>query len=411
MASEGTPPAVTMRSVMLAAGGTAGHLFPAHALAQELARRKIAVDLMTDMRGDRYGSDFPARVIYRLPAAPLSGGALLPAMKSDWVLTQGVARHIPVAGSVRPGAVGVWWLSTFAPIVAARLRNPSRPARAGERGARAGHPCLTRGATAIATSFAHQVFGRARVVQGASYGQSRARCREHLGATGLPGARPRGAVLAVDLRRQPGRAGFCRYAAAGAGSVAGTPARQSICRAAMPGGGSAARRGGLQGSQHPGAPGHLFADLPEEMAKAHLVIGRAGASTVAELTVMGRPAILVPLPHALDNDQLQNATRVAEAGGGWCIEQHDLTPERLADTIGRLLPAPDALRAAACRRAAWPAGRPLQFADLVVADSAVLKRVGFSIAGCWGRRFWGTRLMQMPGKPGPSIWSALAASA
>ena len=52
------------------------------------------------------------------------------------------------------------------------------------------------------------------------------------------------------------------------------------------------------------------------MAKAHLVIGRAGASTTAELAVMGRPAILVPLPHALDNDQLQNAARLAKSGGG-----------------------------------------------------------------------------------------------
>ena len=59
----------------------------------------------------------------------------------------------------------------------------------------------------------------------------------------------------------------------------------------------------------------FFANLPEEMAKAHLVIGRSGASTVAELAVMGRPAILVPLPHAIDNDQLNNARRLAEAGG------------------------------------------------------------------------------------------------
>ena len=56
---------VGARSVMLAAGGTGGHLFPAFALAQELARRAIPVDLVTDMRGDRYGGDFPARAVYR----------------------------------------------------------------------------------------------------------------------------------------------------------------------------------------------------------------------------------------------------------------------------------------------------------------------------------------------------------
>ena len=84
----------------------------------------------------------------------------------------------------------------------------------------------------------------------------------------------------------------------------------------------------------------FFSDLPARMAQAHLVIARAGASTVAELTVIGRPSILVPLPHALDNDQLNNARRLAESGGGWCIEQHNLSPERLADEIEQLLAAP-----------------------------------------------------------------------
>ena len=82
---------------------------------------------------------------------------------------------------------------------------------------------------------------------------------------------------------------------------------------------------------------HFFADLPERMAKSQLVVARSGASTVAELTVIGRPAILVPLPHALDNDQLQNASRLAESGAAWCIEQKDLSQQRLAQDVGRLL--------------------------------------------------------------------------
>ena len=110
----------------------------------------------------------------------------------------------------------------------------------------------------------------------------------------------------------------------------------------------------------------FFANLPEEMAKAHLVIGRAGASTVAELTVMGRPSILVPLPHSIDNDQLQNANRLAESGGAWCIEQKELTPERLANALGRLLGSPQQLAEAAA--AAKRQGRPdavARLADLV----------------------------------------------
>jgi UDP-N-acetylglucosamine--N-acetylmuramyl-(pentapeptide) pyrophosphoryl-undecaprenol N-acetylglucosamine transferase len=101
------------------------------------------------------------------------------------------------------------------------------------------------------------------------------------------------------------------------------------------------------------------------MAGAHLVIGRAGASTVAELTVLGRPSVLVPLPNALDNDQLRNAIRVADSGASWCLEQKHLAPEILAETIGSLMDQPAVLTAAA--DAAKRLGRPdavVRLADL-----------------------------------------------
>jgi UDP-N-acetylglucosamine--N-acetylmuramyl-(pentapeptide) pyrophosphoryl-undecaprenol N-acetylglucosamine transferase len=93
----------------------------------------------------------------------------------------------------------------------------------------------------------------------------------------------------------------------------------------------------------------FFRDLPERIANAHLVIARAGASTVAELTAIGRPGLLVPLPHALDNDQLENATRLEEAGGGWCMRQSDITPARLSEELARLLGAPELLAKAAAK--------------------------------------------------------------
>jgi UDP-N-acetylglucosamine--N-acetylmuramyl-(pentapeptide) pyrophosphoryl-undecaprenol N-acetylglucosamine transferase len=107
-------------------------------------------------------------------------------------------------------------------------------------------------------------------------------------------------------------------------------------------------------------------DLPARIAAAHLVVSRSGAGAVAELAAIGRPAILVPLPHAIDNDQLQNAKRLAESGGAWCIEQKELTPERLASALSRLLSAPDMLAQAAA--AAKRQGRPdavVRLADLV----------------------------------------------
>jgi UDP-N-acetylglucosamine--N-acetylmuramyl-(pentapeptide) pyrophosphoryl-undecaprenol N-acetylglucosamine transferase len=116
----------------------------------------------------------------------------------------------------------------------------------------------------------------------------------------------------------------------------------------------------------------FFANLPEIMAAAHLVIARAGASSVAEVAVMGRPSILVPLPHALDNDQLQNATNLAESGGGWCIEQKDLSVERLATELERLMRAPDSLSAAAAKARA--SGRPDAVARLADVTVGLLTR-------------------------------------
>ncbi|MDP4823355.1 MAG: UDP-N-acetylglucosamine--N-acetylmuramyl-(pentapeptide) pyrophosphoryl-undecaprenol N-acetylglucosamine transferase, partial [Aestuariivirgaceae bacterium] len=112
---------------------------------------------------------------------------------------------------------------------------------------------------------------------------------------------------------------------------------------------------------------HFFADMPERMAAAHLVVGRAGASTVAELGVVGRPALLVPLPHSLDNDQLRNAESFAKAGAGWIMAQSELTPARFQAFFSGLRQNPAELAAAAA--AALQSGVPdagERLADLVL---------------------------------------------
>ncbi len=91
----------------------------------------------------------------------------------------------------------------------------------------------------------------------------------------------------------------------------------------------------------------FFVDLPARMAASHLIIARSGASTVAELSAIGRPAILVPLPHALDQDQFANAGVLQRAGGAIRLAQTDFTPRRLADEIAALAAAPPRLAAMA----------------------------------------------------------------
>ena len=111
----------------------------------------------------------------------------------------------------------------------------------------------------------------------------------------------------------------------------------------------------------------FFNDLPARMAAAHLIVSRSGASTVAELSAIGRPAILVPLPHALDQDQFANAGVLAEAGGAIRLAQADFTPARLADEIAAL--AADPARLAGMAQAAKAAGTvdaAERLADLVM---------------------------------------------
>jgi len=111
----------------------------------------------------------------------------------------------------------------------------------------------------------------------------------------------------------------------------------------------------------------FFKDLPRRMADAHLVVARAGASTVSELAVIGRPAILVPLPHALDQDQLANATVLMQAGGAIVVTQDAFSPVRLADEITALAQGPErAVKMAAAARTVGTLNAAERLADFAL---------------------------------------------
>ena len=111
----------------------------------------------------------------------------------------------------------------------------------------------------------------------------------------------------------------------------------------------------------------FFPDLPARMAAAHLVVARAGASTVSELSVIGRPSVLVPYPHALDQDQAANAALLAQTGAATVIRQPEFTPDALAAIWRAALghPAALAVKAAAAREVGVPDAAE-RLADLVV---------------------------------------------
>lgn len=359
---------MTETCVMLAAGGTGGHLFPAFALAQELGRRGHAVELMTDHRGDRYGGDFPARKVHTVPSATITGRSPVAMAKTGTALTRGVHAAYRILGQVKPGAVvGFGGYPTFPPLIAARLRRI--PTALHEQNAVLGraNTMLAKRVDAIATSFPE--IARLNVAMTAKATFTGNPVRDVVIDWSQRSYRAPAAGEPVKLVVFGGSQGARYFSDTVPPALALLPEALRLrlhvvqqCREEdLKRVEAAYATGGIKAQLAP-----FFVNLPEEMATALLVVGRAGASTVAELAVLGRPAILVPLPHALDNDQLQNARYLAAAGGAWCLEQKDLTPERLAAEITRLLADPAILNAAAA--AAKSQGRPdavIRLADLV----------------------------------------------
>lgn len=355
--------------ILLAAGGTGGHLFPAEALAEELARRGVSVDLVTDMRGHRYGGHFPGRDVYEVPSATLAGRSPIAMTRTAHMLGKGVVEAHKLLGRIRPRAViGFGGYPTFPPVLAARLRGI--PTAVHEQNAVLGRAnrMLARYVKYIATSFEKTKFLTPKLA-------SKARL------TGNPVR-----SLVINCARRPywgpdskdvfkllvfgGSQGAHFFAEAVPKALSLLPdevlTRLNVVQQARPEDLDEVfaiyDANGIRAEVSP-----FFDDLPRRISDAHLVISRSGASTVGELTVIGRPSILVPLPHAVDNDQLQNATRLAESGGAWCIEQKDLTPERLAHEVAVLANDPNRLSAAAV--AARKQGRPdavERLADLAV---------------------------------------------
>ncbi len=358
------------RPILLAAGGTGGHLFPATSLAQELGRRGHAVELATDDRAGKFDADFPARAIHRIPSATIAGRSPIDLARTFTRLGFGYLRALGLLLKVRPAAVvGFGGYPTLPPIIAARtLRIPTVIHEQNAVMGRANR-LLSRFADRIALSF-----------MPTKSLEPKAEVRATL--TGIPvrdtvlsfrdvpyaPPDPVGRLLLLVFGGSQG-AQFFSEVMPQALMTLPSPLRWRLTVVQQAREEDVERLTDIYKEAEIAA--HIapfFRDLPERMATSQLVISRAGASTVAELMAIGRPCILVPLPHALDNDQLENATRLQEGGGGWCIRQSDLTPERLAQELEHLLTAPDALaNAAAKAKALATPDAVAKLADLVEA--------------------------------------------
>jgi UDP-N-acetylglucosamine--N-acetylmuramyl-(pentapeptide) pyrophosphoryl-undecaprenol N-acetylglucosamine transferase len=321
--------------VLLAAGGTGGHLFPAEALAIALDKRGIAIELATDHRAAHY--KFPARAMHIIPSATLRGRDPISLVKTATLLSLGSAMAWMLLGRVAPKAVvGFGGYPTVPPLLAASWRKI--PTVLHEQNGVMGraNAFLAPRVTAIATGFRSlKNFNRHWQSKITFTGNP---LRPQVIAAGqIPYAVPAdGKLNLLVFGGSQGARVMSEIVPAAVGQLdASLGMRFNIvqqCRAED----LDAVRANYARLGVAAEVASFFVDLPARIAASHLVVSRSGASTVAELSAIGRPAILVPLPHALDQDQFANAGIIEAAGGAIRIEQRDFTAERLAREITAL---------------------------------------------------------------------------
>jgi len=358
--------------IVLSAGSTGGHLFPAQALAGALVRRGCEIVVMTDSRFANYATAFPAARIETVPSSPFN------AITAPFKIAAGIVMAWTKLLKLKPAAVvGFGGYPSVPVMMAANLAG--LPTAIIEQNAVVGRAnrLVMNQVKVVAAAFPIARFGpsdKSKIVLtgnplrpevealwGAPYRMPQSGGPLHLLVFGgSQGARAMSEIVPAALSRLPHD----------------LKARLSVVQQCRPEDIETVRqiyanadiRAELQ---------TFFNNLPRRMADSHLVIARSGAGTVAELMAIGRPAILVPLPAALDDNQTPNADILARADAGWRVKQSDLTPDSLAQMLTKIFSDSPGLarRAASAHSLAVPQAAE-KLADVVqnLAHSSAAKR-------------------------------------
>ncbi len=351
------------RHFVLAAGGTGGHMIPAHAVAEELMARGHHVALVTDERGAKIPGIFRDAAVHVLPAGRMQGGPM------GWIKgLRGIMAGRDMARRM---------YETFKPSVVVGFGGyPALPALLGAL--KDDIPTAVHEQNAVLGRVNRYLAGKVNAIATAYPDVERLKPR-YSGKVHLVGNPVREEVLALRDEEFPALTDESVFRLLVTGGSQGA----SILSQVVPEGLSMlpiSLRRRLQVTQQcraediervratyaemeiPADLATYINDIPEKLSWAHLVIARAGASTLAELTVAGRPAILIPLPSAMDDHQTANVRELVEAGGARSIPQSHFTPVELAKQMQKMAMEPGALQNAA--RRAWNCGRPNAARDM-----------------------------------------------
>ncbi|MER9423613.1 undecaprenyldiphospho-muramoylpentapeptide beta-N-acetylglucosaminyltransferase [Mesorhizobium sp. M0317] len=342
--------------ILLAAGGTGGHLFPAEALAHELIERGWGVHLATDDRAERFAGHFPAAAIHPIQSATMGSKNPAALLGAFWKIWRGVRQASAVIARIKPDAVvGFGGYPTLPPLYAATRRKL---------------PTLIHEQNAVMGRANRALSGRVDAIAGGFLPQDESATGAKTVTTGNPVRPPILEAAKTPYKASQGADPFRLLVFGGSQGAQFFSDAMPAAIALLP----EAQRKRLVITQQARADdvarvkagyaalgvhvevSPFFTDMAQRMGAAHLVMSRSGASTVSEIAVIGRPALLVPYPYALDHDQAANAAALAAAGGGEVHPQSSLSPERIAALIGGLMDNPERLTAMAA--GAKSAGRP-----------------------------------------------------
>ncbi|WP_062204582.1 undecaprenyldiphospho-muramoylpentapeptide beta-N-acetylglucosaminyltransferase [Aureimonas sp. AU12] len=320
--------------ILLCAGGTGGHLFPAEALAHELKSRGFTVHLATDERAGRYAGAFPADAVHVIPSATFGSHNPLKVLKAGRTLWRGYRAAIVLMKELKPAAVvGFGGYPTIPPMMAAVQQRL---------------PTLIHEQNAVMGRANRFLASRVRRI-----------------AAGIPQIHPDPALSAkTTVTGNPVRPAVLEAAATPYHASRGTAPFNLVVFGGSQGAQffskavpaaielmSPELRARLRVTQQaraedeaqvrafyetagiPAEVSPFFSDMAARIGAAHLVVSRSGASTVSEICVIGRPSILVPYPYALDHDQAANAARLTSEDGATLARQSELTPAKLAGFI------------------------------------------------------------------------------
>jgi UDP-N-acetylglucosamine--N-acetylmuramyl-(pentapeptide) pyrophosphoryl-undecaprenol N-acetylglucosamine transferase len=354
--------------ILLTAGGTGGHVFPAEALAAELLQRGYRLALVTDERGQAYGGVLGRVETFRIRAGGIAGRGTLAKLRAVVDLGLGGIQALALLSRLKPAlVVGFGGYASLPAMLAAWiLRLPSALHEQNAVLGRANR-LLAGKVKRIATSFRHVRF----------LDPTDPRVKR----TGMP-VRP--AILAerdahfpplvdngpISLLVMGGSQGAKVLSEMVPDALSRLPdqlrSRIKVSQQCRPEYLAATRavymRAGIEAECE-----NFFADVPARLKGAHLVISRAGASSVAEIACIGRPALLVPYRYAVDDHQTANAQELSESGGGWLMVEETLSVESLAGRLAQLLSNPNILaRAAACAKAVGEPEAAKRLADLAL---------------------------------------------